>query len=53
LFAERKHAERFQQGFGCELMDPASRPKWSGSTRAMDTTAEERHRNERCTNCAD
>jgi hypothetical protein len=27
LFAEREHAERFQERFGGELMDLASRPK--------------------------
>jgi hypothetical protein len=52
-FAKREHAERFQQRFGGNLMDPASRPKWRGSARLMDTAAEERHRNGRCTNCAD
>jgi hypothetical protein len=32
-FAERAHAEHFQQGFGGEFIDPTSRPKWRGSKR--------------------
>jgi hypothetical protein len=52
-FAERDHAARFQQRFGGELMDPASRPNWPGSARKIDAAAEARHRNGRCTYCDD
>ena len=32
-FAERSHAEQFQQRFGGEFIDPKDRPKWPGSSR--------------------
>ena len=30
-FAERAHAELFQERFGGEFIDPKDRPKWPGS----------------------
>src|SRR5439155_6002947 len=32
-FADRDHAEQFQQRFGGEFISPTSRPKWPGATR--------------------
>jgi hypothetical protein len=32
-FAERAHAERFQERFGGEFIDPKDRPKWLSSRR--------------------
>ena len=32
-FAERAHAEQFQERFGGEFIDPKPRPKWPGSRR--------------------
>lgn len=32
-FAEREHAERFQQRFGGDFIDPKDRPKWPGKAR--------------------
>jgi hypothetical protein len=32
-FAERGHADQFQNRFGGEFIDPKSRPKWPGSKR--------------------
>lgn len=29
-FAEREHAERFQQRFSGEIIDPKDRPRWPG-----------------------
>jgi hypothetical protein len=53
-FAEREHAERFQRRFGGEFLDPASRPKWPGSSkRHIDGAADERLRYGRCANCID
>jgi hypothetical protein len=52
-FSTREDAERFQARFGGEFMDPASRPRGPAISRRMDAQAEARHRNGRCTNCAD
>src|SRR5262245_34045543 len=49
-FAVRADAELFQARFDGELVDPASRPKWSSGACQIDTAAEERHRNGRCIN---
>ena len=32
-FADRAHAEQFQQRFGGDFIDPKSRPKWPGAKR--------------------
>ncbi|MDO9381698.1 MAG: hypothetical protein Q7T86_02445 [Hyphomicrobiaceae bacterium] len=32
-FAEREHAERFQQRFGGEIMDPKDRPRWPAKNK--------------------
>src|SRR5215468_11536885 len=45
-FAERKHADQFQARFGGELIDPAMRPGWPGtSTRPSYVSAEQRLQN--------
>jgi hypothetical protein len=43
-FAERDHAERFQRRFGGELIDPATRPKWPGTSHHYDTATDRRLR---------
>jgi hypothetical protein len=52
-FAERDHAERFHSRFGGERVDPATRPKWSGTSHQFDPAAEARYRNGRCAHCDD
>ena len=32
-FAERKHADQFQERFGGEIIDPGMRPKWPGTLK--------------------
>jgi hypothetical protein len=32
-FADRRHADQFQNRFGGEFIDPKNRPKWPGSKR--------------------
>ena len=32
-FAKREHAEKFQERFGGDFLDPKDRPKWPGTSR--------------------
>ena len=32
-FADREHAEKFREGFGGDLIDPKTRPRWRGARR--------------------